>query len=633
MVAISYVANLGINLASTLEVCSEGYDQLPKLITLIYSTAFTLGKIDGLITENGKAFNQTGMADIESLTITCQKIFTGILIMLVRKTSSIDRDKKATEISGEKLEMLLSCASKLYTMSYESRNWLKLRLRYCEHLLTQIKLELKLRHLLGSIANHQLKTTSRVPGSFQTEISLIDVAGDVARKWRRHHKHISKKMAIWEKVDSPASSINSSSETIADARFGRPPPAGAPSTPCSIATTAWDIDTNKSSDTKPMDLVVSTKIKTVGLNDDIETPAKAREDERTTDRGIEKPDKTLLAIAKSWLKKMLSESDQDEWKNEDLEVWQLPIRMEIESATLQPIERVKKLDMSDRQIRYLLTQLTSYRKKKNKSQLIEQYVSLDRRLRFRIDGAIGIVERSGMREKTWIAMSSEPFKKATGKGSQVVVQAEMNILLFFRLGQVPEPIYVIDIKGRKSELPYNLCTSLQMIPSIMPDPSWILNVHGHIIQASGQYRLYTEDWLPVGVATWETVRRPGMSLMIKPAPPGLSTIRPGGTVPPGHWRPPPNIITVQKPTQPRSPNMPWMRSIHYEMKEMLQTSYPLFPNEDVFKAGLGNLLGLWTNAIDCHLDDDVLSGSGTSSSSSSSAFPSTSGSDSSEICD
>ncbi|KAF4998663.1 hypothetical protein FGRMN_2989 [Fusarium graminum] len=160
MVTINHVVNLGINLASTLEVCSERYAQVPKLITVLYSTTFTLRKIDMLIIENEKVFSKTGMADIESLTVTCHKIFTGILTMLVRKTGSIDGDRNATEISEEQIESLLSCVSNIYALKQEPREWLKLRLRYCEHLLTQIKLELKLRFLLGSIANHQLKSVN-----------------------------------------------------------------------------------------------------------------------------------------------------------------------------------------------------------------------------------------------------------------------------------------------------------------------------------------------------------------------------------------------------------------------------------------------------------------------------------------
>jgi hypothetical protein len=46
-----------------------------------------------------------------------------------------------------------------------------------------------------------------------------------------------------------------------------------------------------------------------------------------------------------------------------------------------------------------------------------------------------------------------------------------------------------------------------------------------------------------------------------------------------------------------------MKPIHLEMKEMLQVSYPLFPEEN-FKTGLGGLLGLWTNAVDYFIDPE-----------------------------
>ncbi|KAF5667241.1 hypothetical protein FHETE_5944 [Fusarium heterosporum] len=569
MVTISHVVDIGINLASTLEVCSEGYAQVPKLIAVLYSTTFTLRKIDKLITENGKVFNQTGMADIESLTITCHKIFTGILIML---------------------------------------------------------LELKLRYLLGSVANHQIKTKSRVPGSFDTEISLLEIAGEVSKKWIGHHKHISKKMAIWDKVNSPVPSTNVSSETIAVAPSGtsRPPPTVAPSPPCSVATIVWD--------KKPANPIVSKKVMTMDLDDKIEARDRTIEKEDNRNRGIQKRDSSLLTTTKAWLKRILFQNCQDEWKHEDLEVWQLSIRLHLNATAPKPIEKIQKLDMSDREIRCALAQTTSYRKQKKHPQLIEEYTSLDRHVRYRIDQTVETAKRSGMREKTWITMSSGPSTKATEKQSQLIIQPEVNILLFFRLGQVPEPINIIQSKGRKFEIPYNLCTSVQMIPSMIPEPGWSVDVRGYITNVSRRYRLCAEGWLPVCATTWETVRRPGMNLVVEQLP-ALSPINPPppGGLPPGWcgWRP---NVTAKKSTQPRPPKMPRMKPIHTEMKETLQTSYPLFPNEDIFKISLGGLLGLWTNAIDCHLDDDVLPGYWTSSSSSTSS--STSGSDiSGDICD
>jgi hypothetical protein len=53
-------------------------------------------------------------------------------------------------------------------------------------------------------------TKTRAPGDFNTECSLVVHAGHVASRWRGHHKHISGKMAIWNKVDSPVPSAKSS---------------------------------------------------------------------------------------------------------------------------------------------------------------------------------------------------------------------------------------------------------------------------------------------------------------------------------------------------------------------------------------------------------------------------------------
>lgn len=106
------------------------------------------------------------------------------------------------------------------------------------------------------------RTKTRAPGDLNTECSLVVHADRVASRWRGHHKHISKKMAIWNKVDSPVPSTRSSFEDLGVAgflfgyvAFSRPlsvgarhladanaycsKPGKAISKPASIATTVW----------------------------------------------------------------------------------------------------------------------------------------------------------------------------------------------------------------------------------------------------------------------------------------------------------------------------------------------------------------------------------------------------------
>jgi hypothetical protein len=45
-----------------------------------------------------------------------------------------------------------------------------------------------------------------------------------------------------------------------------------------------------------------------------------------------------------------------------------------------------------------------------------------------------------------------------------------------------------------------------------------------------------------------------------------------------------------------------MTQVHSDMEELLQLSDSWSPDLDTMGAGLGRLLGLWTNALDPHVD-------------------------------
>src|SRR6478735_10442133 len=158
---IKPVAKLGLSLASSLQVHSEANrrarQSLPKLINLINSTALTLTKVDLLIQENADAFTKLCLEDIASLIATCEKIYIGILIMLVRQTENVVGDKEINEIQREETGKYLYCIAHTNVWRLESWELLELQLRYFRHRLTQNKFELMLRYLLGSIAQYQMR--------------------------------------------------------------------------------------------------------------------------------------------------------------------------------------------------------------------------------------------------------------------------------------------------------------------------------------------------------------------------------------------------------------------------------------------------------------------------------------------
>lgn len=124
----------------------------------------------------------------------------------------------------------------------------------------------------------------------------------------------------------------------------------------------------------------------------------------------------------------------------------------------------------------------------------------------------------------------------------------------------------------------------------------------YLIQG-GNFVICTWDEVAIAPEAWESIRRPGMVLKViskiippfgHPSLPRMCPPVAGNVV---HASAPP------KPSKPAQPRPPKMKPIHLEMKEMLQVSYPFFP-EEAFKIGLGELLALWTNAIDCFIEPE-----------------------------
>ncbi|KAM0554853.1 hypothetical protein ACHAPJ_006588 [Fusarium lateritium] len=155
------VDELGVKLASSLQVhseaCRKARRRLPKLVSLVNSTALTLRQIRELIEQNQDVYKQACLSDIDSLTVKCRKIYEGILILMARRTQSVSGDEDITDMPVEKVDELLSCLANMSVWRTKSWNWLEPRLKICEQELKQIKFELVLRYLLGSIAQLQMQ--------------------------------------------------------------------------------------------------------------------------------------------------------------------------------------------------------------------------------------------------------------------------------------------------------------------------------------------------------------------------------------------------------------------------------------------------------------------------------------------
>ncbi|KAF5577173.1 hypothetical protein FPANT_10565 [Fusarium pseudoanthophilum] len=597
---IEPVAKLGLSLASSLQVQSEANrrarQRLPKLINLINSTTLTLKKVDDLIQENVDVFTKPCLDDITSLTVTCEKIYTGILVMLVRQTENIVGDKEINEIPQEETGKYLHCIAHTTVWHYESWRLLEVQLRYFRHRLTQLKFELTLRYLLGCIAQHQMRAQTRAPGSFETELTIRHLAGQVASQRAGHYRFWSKKVAKWT-IIAPA--LPSSNVSIADVNSA-----------CTVSSTPTIAVDTKVEEIKPVETMPVTQTPALDLSKDTEVAADTNAETTSSPTLIDQaPTKehssSLMTATRNWIKRHFVPGSNDEWKDQDIEVWQIDLGAHF-SSNSKSTKTFKRLELDDKNVRSALSKATSKSRWRKRPELLERYDSLDGRVRQRIDEAIDAANQSSSRERTWIAMSAP----------EAAVQADASISLFFWLGTEIEPIYVFEPhSGRKLTFPYASCKDLDSLRKRLSSLS--LGYPATFIFKDGKYFFYTDEGTVILPEAWESLRRPGMTLKIEnfgaPIPPGfggptfnglgmrplnmppLPGMRPGGNRPPSSF-----TTSDSSSTHSRAP--PTMKQVHNEMEELLRLSDSWSPDPETIGTGLGRLLGLWTYAPDPYVN-------------------------------
>ncbi|KAF5707190.1 hypothetical protein FMUND_11244 [Fusarium mundagurra] len=598
---IEPVAKLGLSLASSLQIHSEANRRaqqfLPKLINLINSTALTLIKVDDLIEEN--AFRKPCLEDISSLTATCEKIYIGILIMLVRQTESVVGDKELNDISREETAKYLDCIAHISVCGYKSWEDLEVQFRYFRHRLTQIKFELMLRYLLGSIAQHQMRSQIRAPGSFETENINRNMAKLVARQRANHYKFWFKKVAKWTIITPPLASSNVS---IADVK-----------STCTVSSTPTIAVDTTVEETKPVDVMPITQTPASELPKDTEVSADTNAEIASTPTQVDQDptkehDSSLVTAARNWIKRHLMPGSHDEWKDQDIEVWQIDLGAHFKSNSM-PSQIFKRIELDDKHVRSALSKATTRYMWRKRPELLEQYDSLNQRVRERVDEAIDAAKQSSSRERTWIAMSiTNPILK---NRSEAIVHADASISLFFRLGDEVEPIHVFEPhSGKKLTFPYASCKDLDSLRKRLSGLS--LGYPATSILKDGKYFFLTDEGTVILPEAWESLRRPGMTLKIHnvgtPIPPGFGGPRAfnrPGMMPPNPTRPMnfgPASTTTSDSSSTHSRASPTMKQFHSEMEEMLRLSDLWSPDPETIGTGLGRLLGLWTNALDPHVD-------------------------------
>ncbi|KAH7194396.1 hypothetical protein DER44DRAFT_677087 [Fusarium oxysporum] len=497
------VAQLGTSLASKLNLHSEGCrksrQRLPKLVSLVNSTASTIRQIHELVQQNDKIFTEACMKDINSLAAKCRAIYVGVLTLVAKKTQSVSGDKDAKTLSAEQVEELLACLANMSVWRTEAWNWLEPRLKICQQELKQVKFELVLRYLLGSIARLQMDTSTAV---LPPRVSVV--GGD------SFNEKVKTETVATEKESSEAISEN----TIQ----------------------------NKQLDNSP----------------------------------------------RNWFQRLFSFSHKEDWKNEDI----MAFVLDMSHAN----KLITRLELDDKELKANLSKLTSSRLWKSRPNLVEQYSALDQNVRQDVDNAIIVAKRKSTREMTLVAMVAKKSdsQKAANKGSGFHYAPDLNITLYFKLGAELEPIYLNDCQCRRLELPYTSCATFKMMRDLMTQMNWGPGTHVSHQIMNGRYDLCTSDGLAVIPQTWDSVRRPGMTLTLKLWPPPIA---PGPPRP--RMYPPPPVGHVPR----TSKYLDEMKEAYHEVVELLGLAGAWTPDQDAVKSGLGDLLRLWTNAIDPHTED------------------------------
>ncbi|XEV07283.1 hypothetical protein FSHL1_012570 [Fusarium sambucinum] len=581
------IAQLGTKLSGTLDLHAETCHQartndIPKLVSLINSTSATLQKAHELSQQAPDAFTDVCLSDINGLAATCRVLLEGILVLFVNREKHSEENNQVGNMTQEQVKTLLSSLSAKNYPGYKVWEWLGPRLKICHQELRQVKFELMLRFLLGSIAQFQLSTTTRSPGDWGSERSMRVSAENIAKRRVAYHKKYIEKRESWTKKDdsssSPTDSIEEKGSVVTDSslRFV---------TIAHSSTQVRDVMDKGINDTKDVRPAV---------NNESPVPTKPSPQEKIDATSISTDTNSYLDIpSRNWFQRLFSRNSLDRWTYEDIEAYTIHFVNGKRDVTRLPLE--------GREIVSTLRKLTAKRFWNSRPGLMEQYASLDRTIRQDVDEGISAVKRKSSREMTLVAMSARKKDTLTGIEKGGCSTTELPITLFFMLGASYAPIYIVDTNKEKWAVPYNSCDTVEMIRDLIPTLGRF-SLYKPLGINNGSYTISAENNMTVTPEVWDSIRRPGMILRLNtlPFPPPSC----GGPPVGGFMCPPPTSLKREM-----------LRGIYQEMNNLLKLSHCWMPDEETLKhAGLGNLLRLWTNAIDTEgQDSDDLSDSSCSS--------------------
>ncbi|KAJ4249084.1 hypothetical protein NW762_012416 [Fusarium torreyae] len=294
------------------------------------------------------------------------------------------------------------------------------------------------------------------------------------------------------------------------------------------------------------------------------------------------PSQKLLGAARAWIQRIVSPSTANDWDGQNIEAFQFDITSHCNG---NPEKNIVKLEMDAKQLKTVLSKLNSRRRWKRSPELIEQYTSLDPRVRLAVDSAITTARHWSHHERSLVGMMIKNSTKGPGLG----YEPDFSVTLFLRLGDEVQPMAQ---------------------DALATNNHWMWPVNSKEV-TDRRYSFRTEDDALIIPDAWRSLVRPGVTLKMVmwhvPIPPM------------GHHAPPPHWAASSRPKVAQVD--PEKKKVYHEMVELLGFEDAWSPDKETMKPGLRNLLSLWTNAVDPHTEDcsdSDSSASGWSSASSSS---------------
>ncbi|GKT49107.1 uncharacterized protein ColSpa_09288 [Colletotrichum spaethianum] len=603
------IANLGQQLAMKLVAYEMGTSysgsDIYNMAEDIFATAMALDDLRGFLAADAcevlPVYKHAGREAIEDLATRCGKVYTAIIRTVYRASlaakvvEDVDfealgpDDLKASRLIAIRSNMKWSLVSSAFEASEIQLRWLKSSL---------------LLHLqVANIA--RLQNTPRAPGSFDDELALRALAVRMLSSKVRATKAIIEDI---ERKERLALADKSDTESIAS---GAPSSSGGSS---DDDTASWKSG-KTAHDSKAPSICGDKSDEKANVPPAVEPiappPPPYQQPSGTNLRTGPLMAALLISIFKSmgkWVKGLFGRNSTPCLDDLELEATILKNRPSPEIF----------MAFEPKMLRLELKRIL----KRGSSASPDVFLTQDNQLRIAVLNALLRAQSKDgrVRQLITVDLSKEP---------DVAV-------VFMSVEPALEPVHMTDMLGRKYDIPYELCRSVQRFKDV--NRLWP-------IVRDGAFEIVAEDDTVVTPEAWFTTIKPGAILKMRisafndgginggvPLPPGapqpLTWAEPFSVPPPPGWRGgrppgPPGIPTAwgcfpPKPQQrmgmpaPRLP-MPPVVTIEppgtdgYELGFELDFGPPLTREKDFGedRKNLGQWVALWTNATDTDFTTDA----------------------------